>query len=68
MISPVARNDCGGALDTARLARDMHEGNGISLEYDVIRQMLNLETANTYEVAHHVHAGIPERAQTGRAA
>ena len=65
MISIVKRNNCGKALDIARNARDMHGGNGISLEYEVIRHMLNLETVNTYEGAHDVHALILGRAQTG---
>jgi glutaryl-CoA dehydrogenase len=65
MISIIKRNNCGKALDIARLARDMHGGNGISLEFDVIRHMLNLETVNTYEGAHDVHALILGRAQTG---
>ena len=65
MISIVKRNNCGKALDVARLARDMHGGNGISLEFQVIRHMLNLETVNTYEGTHDVHALILGRAQTG---
>ncbi len=65
MISIVKRNNCGKALDIARLSRDMHGGNGISLEYQVIRHMVNLETVNTYEGAHDVHALILGRAQTG---
>lgn len=65
MISIVKRNNCGKALEIARNARDMHGGNGISLEYQVIRHMLNLETVNTYEGAHDVHALILGRAQTG---
>ncbi|MDU8926936.1 acyl-CoA dehydrogenase [Alisedimentitalea sp. MJ-SS2] len=65
MISIVKRNNCGKALDIARLARDMHGGNGISLEFGVIRHMLNLETVNTYEGTHDVHALILGRAQTG---
>ncbi|WP_319823676.1 acyl-CoA dehydrogenase [Thalassovita sp.] len=65
MISIVKRNNCGKALDIARLARDMHGGNGISLEFGVIRHMVNLETVNTYEGAHDVHALILGRAQTG---
>ena len=65
MISIVKRNNCGKALEIARNARDMHGGNGISLEYEVIRHMLNLETVNTYEGAHDVHALILGRAQTG---
>jgi glutaryl-CoA dehydrogenase len=65
MISIVKRNNCGKALDIARLARDMHGGNGISLEFQVIRHMMNLETVNTYEGTHDVHALILGRAQTG---
>ncbi|WP_424986686.1 acyl-CoA dehydrogenase [Microbulbifer sp. S227A] len=65
MISIVKRNNCGKALDVARMARDMHGGNGISLEYQVIRHLLNLETVNTYEGTHDVHALILGRAQTG---
>jgi len=64
-ISLMKRNNCGKALDIARLARDMHGGNGISAEYHVIRHMVNLETVNTYEGAHDVHALILGRAQTG---
>jgi glutaryl-CoA dehydrogenase len=65
MISIVKRNNCGKALDIARLARDMHGGNGISEEFQVMRHMCNLETVNTYEGAHDVHALILGRAQTG---
>lgn len=65
MISIVKRNNCGKALDIARMARDMHGGNGISLEFQVIRHMMNLETVNTYEGTHDVHALILGRAQTG---
>ncbi|MEZ0000135.1 acyl-CoA dehydrogenase [Sinorhizobium fredii] len=65
MISLVKRNNCGKALDVARMARDMHGGNGISEEYQVMRHMLNLETVNTYEGTHDVHALILGRAQTG---
>ncbi len=65
MISIVKRNNCGKALDIARMCRDMHGGNGISLEFGVIRHMVNLETVNTYEGAHDVHALILGRAQTG---
>ncbi|WP_296764160.1 acyl-CoA dehydrogenase [Sediminimonas sp.] len=65
MISLVKRNNCGKALDVARMARDMHGGNGISLEYQVIRHLVNLETVNTYEGTHDVHALILGRAQTG---
>ena len=64
-ISLMKRNNCGKALDIARLARDIHGGNGISDEYHVIRHMMNLETVNTYEGAHDVHALILGRAQTG---
>ena len=64
-ISLIKRNNCGKALDVARLARDMHGGNGISEEYGVIRHMMNLETVNTYEGTHDVHALILGRAQTG---
>lgn len=65
MISMVKRNNCGKALDIARLSRDMHGGNGISEEFQVIRHMVNLETVNTYEGTHDVHALILGRAQTG---
>ncbi|MBZ9560254.1 MULTISPECIES: acyl-CoA dehydrogenase [unclassified Modicisalibacter] len=65
MISLIKRNHCGKALAIARQARDMHGGNGISLEYEVIRHMVNLETVNTYEGTHDVHALILGRAQTG---
>ena len=65
MISLIKRNNCGKALDIARVARDMHGGNGISEEYQVIRHMANLETVNTYEGTHDVHALILGRAQTG---
>ncbi|WP_103174081.1 acyl-CoA dehydrogenase [Paracoccus sp. SY] len=65
MISIVKRNNCGKALDIARMARDMHGGNGISSEYHVIRHAQNLETVNTYEGTHDVHALILGRAQTG---
>ena len=65
MISIVKRNNCGKALDIARMARDMHGGNGISSEFQVIRHMMNLETVNTYEGTHDVHALILGRAQTG---
>jgi glutaryl-CoA dehydrogenase len=64
-ISLMKRNNCGKALDVARAARDMHGGNGISEEYHVIRHMVNLETVNTYEGTHDVHALILGRAQTG---
>jgi glutaryl-CoA dehydrogenase len=65
MVSIVKRNNCGKALDIARMARDMHGGNGISQEFQVIRHMMNLETVNTYEGTHDVHALILGRAQTG---
>lgn len=65
MISIVKRNNCGKALDIARMSRDMHGGNGISAEFHVIRHMVNLETVNTYEGTHDVHALILGRAQTG---
>ena len=65
MISLIKRNNCGKALDVARLSRDMHGGNGISEEYQVMRHMVNLETVNTYEGTHDVHALILGRAQTG---
>jgi glutaryl-CoA dehydrogenase len=65
MISIVKRNNCGKALDIARQARDMHGGNGISSEYHVMRHAQNLETVNTYEGTHDVHALILGRAQTG---
>jgi glutaryl-CoA dehydrogenase len=65
MISLIKRNSCGKSLDIARQARDMHGGNGIHDEYHVIRHMINLETVNTYEGTHDVHALILGRAQTG---
>ncbi|WP_207101627.1 acyl-CoA dehydrogenase [Paracoccus shandongensis] len=65
MISVVKRNNCGKALAIARVARDMHGGNGISEEFQVIRHMVNLETVNTYEGTHDVHALILGRAITG---
>jgi glutaryl-CoA dehydrogenase len=65
MVSILKRNNAGKALEIARLARDMHGGNGIAQEYQVIRHMLNLETVNTYEGTHDVHALILGRAQTG---
>ncbi len=68
MISLIKRNNCGKALDIARVARDMHGGNGISDEYHVIRHVMNLEAVNTYEGTHDVHALILGRAQTGIAA
>lgn len=65
MISLVKRNSCGKALEIARMARDMHGGNGIADEYHVIRHVMNLEAVNTYEGTHDVHALILGRAQTG---
>ena len=65
MISIVKRNNCGKALDIARMARDMHGGNGISDGFNVMRHMVNLETVNTYEGTHDVHALILGRAVTG---
>lgn len=64
-ISLMKRNNCGKALDIARMARDMHGGNGISDEYHVMRHVMNLEAVNTYEGTHDVHALILGRAQTG---
>jgi len=64
-VSLLKRNNCGKALDIARQARDIHGGNGISDEYHVIRHVMNLETVNTYEGTHDVHALILGRAQTG---
>jgi glutaryl-CoA dehydrogenase len=68
MISLMKRNNCGKSLDVARVARDMHGGNGIADEYHVIRHVMNLETVNTYEGTHDVHALILGRAQTGLSA
>jgi glutaryl-CoA dehydrogenase len=65
MISMLKRNNCGKALDVARAARDMHGGNGISEDFPVMRHMINLETVNTYEGTHDIHALILGRAQTG---
>ena len=65
MISLIKRNNCGKALDIARVARDMHGGNGIADEFHVIRHVMNLEAVNTYEGTHDVHALILGRAQTG---
>ena len=65
MISVVKRNNCGKALEIARTARDMHGGNGISEEFQVMRHAANLETVNTYEGTHDVHALILGRAITG---
>ncbi len=64
-ISLIKRNSCGKALDIARVARDMHGGNGIADEYHVIRHVMNLEAVNTYEGTHDIHALILGRAQTG---
>jgi glutaryl-CoA dehydrogenase len=65
MVSLVKRNNCGKALDIARVSRDMHGGNGISDEFHVIRHVMNLEAVNTYEGTHDIHALILGRAQTG---
>jgi glutaryl-CoA dehydrogenase len=65
MVSLIKRNNCGKALDIARQSRDMHGGNGVSDEYGVIRHMVNLESVNTYEGTHDIHALILGRAQTG---
>jgi glutaryl-CoA dehydrogenase len=65
LVSLMKRNNCGKSLDIARLARDMHGGNGVSDEYHVIRHVMNLEAVNTYEGTHDVHALILGRAQTG---
>ncbi|MBR9763759.1 MAG: acyl-CoA dehydrogenase [Rhodobacteraceae bacterium] len=65
MVSLIKRNNCGKALDIARMSRDMHGGNGIQIEYQVMRHAANLETVNTYEGTHDVHALILGRAQTG---
>jgi glutaryl-CoA dehydrogenase len=65
MISLLKRNSCGKALAIARVARDMHGGNGISDEYHVIRHVMNLEAVNTYEGTHDIHGLILGRAQTG---
>ena len=64
-ISLMKRNNCGKALEIARMARDMHGGNGISDEFHVMRHLMNLETVNTYEGTHDIHALILGRAQTG---
>ena len=64
-VSMIKRNNCGKALDIARMSRDMHGGNGVSDEYHVIRHMCNLESVNTYEGTHDIHALILGRAQTG---
>lgn len=68
MVSLIKRNSCGKALEIARLARDMHGGNGIADEFHVVRHMMNLEAVNTYEGTHDIHALILGRAQTGIAA
>ena len=68
MVSIVKRNNVGTALDIARMSRDMHGGNGISAEFQVMRHAANLETVNTYEGTHDVHALIMGRAITGIAA
>jgi glutaryl-CoA dehydrogenase len=65
MVSLVKRNSCGKSLEIARIARDMHGGNGIADEFHVIRHVINLETVNTYEGTHDIHALILGRAQTG---
>lgn len=65
MISLVKRNNVGKALNIARVSRDMHGGNGIADEYQVMRHMINLETVNTYEGTHDIHALILGRAITG---
>lgn len=64
-ISLLKRNNCGKALDVARVARDMHGGNGVSDEFHVIRHAMNLEAVNTYEGTHDIHGLILGRAQTG---
>ena len=64
-ISLLKRNNCGKSLNIARVARDMHGGNGISDEFHVMRHLVNLETVNTYEGTHDIHALILGRAQTG---
>ena len=65
MISLIKRNNCGKALEIARISRDMHGGNGVSDEFHVIRHAMNLEAVNTYEGTHDVHALILGRAITG---
>lgn len=65
LISLIKRNSCGKALEIARMSRDMHGGNGIAESFHVIRHVLNLETVNTYEGTHDIHALILGRAQTG---
>jgi len=64
LVSLIKRNSCGKALEIARIARDMHGGNGISDEFHVIRHLMNLEAVNTYEGTHDIHALILGRAQT----
>ena len=64
-VSLLKRNNCGKALDIARISRDMHGGNGVADEYHVIRHMMNLEAVNTYEGTLDIHALILGRAQTG---
>jgi glutaryl-CoA dehydrogenase len=64
MISLIKRNNCGKALDIARQSRDMHGGNGISQDFHIFRHLMNLETVNTYEGTHDVHALILGRSQT----
>ena len=64
LISMMKRNNCGKALDIARISRDMHGGNGISEDFQIMRHAANLETVNTYEGTHDVHALILGRAQT----
>ena len=68
MVSILKRNNCGKALDIARMARDMHGGNGMADEYHVVRHVMNLEAVNTYEGTHDIHALMLGRAQTGIAA
>ena len=65
LVSLCKRNSCGKALEVARIARDMHGGNGVADEYHVIRHVMNLEAVNTYEGTHDIHALILGRAQTG---
>ena len=65
LISLMKRNNCGKSLEIARVARDMHGGNGVADEYQVIRHVMNLEAVNTYEGTHDIHALILGRAQTG---
>ena len=65
LVSMLKRNSCGKTLDIARVARDIHGGNGISDEFHVIRHVMNLDTVNTYGGTHNIHALILGRAQTG---